>query len=43
MRAWLIGDEPPDPRFALGARTVDRSLRTAGVRATRLAAPDADR
>ena len=35
MRAWLVGDEPPDPRFALGARRVDRSLRTAGVRATR--------
>jgi sarcosine oxidase len=43
MRAWLMGDEPPDPRFALGTRTVDRSLRTAGVRATRLAAPEADR
>jgi glycine/D-amino acid oxidase-like deaminating enzyme len=36
MAAWLAGDEPPDPRFALGPRTVDRSLRTAGVRATRL-------
>jgi sarcosine oxidase len=35
--AWLRGDEPPDPRFALGARSVDRGLRTAGVRATRLA------
>jgi glycine/D-amino acid oxidase-like deaminating enzyme len=35
MRAWLVGDEPPDPRFALGPRTADRSLRTAGVRATR--------
>jgi glycine/D-amino acid oxidase-like deaminating enzyme len=34
MRAWLAGDEPPDPRFALGPRAVDRSLRTAGVRAT---------
>jgi len=34
---WLRGDEPPDPRFALGPRNVDRSLRTAGVRATRLA------
>jgi sarcosine oxidase len=37
MAAWLRGDEPPDPRFALGRRTVDRGLRTAGVRATRLA------
>jgi glycine/D-amino acid oxidase-like deaminating enzyme len=35
MRAWLTGDEAPDPRFALGPRTIDRSLRTAGVRATR--------
>jgi sarcosine oxidase len=34
MLAWLRGDEPPDPRFALGPREVDRSLRTAGVRAT---------
>ena len=34
MLAWLRGDEPPDPRFALGPRGVDRSLRTAGVRAT---------
>ncbi|HEX4718449.1 MAG TPA: FAD-dependent oxidoreductase [Thermoleophilaceae bacterium] len=37
MATWLGGDEPPDPRFALGPRTVDRSLRTAGVRATRRA------
>lgn len=36
MEAWLVGDEPPDPRFAVGPRAVDRSLRTAGVRATRL-------
>jgi glycine/D-amino acid oxidase-like deaminating enzyme len=35
MQAWLTGDEPADPRFALGPRHVDRSLRTAGVRATR--------
>jgi hypothetical protein len=34
MKAWLVGDEQPDPRFALGPRSVDRSLRTAGVRAT---------
>ncbi len=34
MVAWLSGDEPPDPRFALGPRTPDRSLRTAGARAT---------
>jgi sarcosine oxidase len=36
MLAWLRGDEPPDPRFALGPRHVDRSLRTAGARATPL-------
>ena len=35
MTAWMTGDEQPDPRFALGPRVVDRSLRTAGVRATR--------
>jgi glycine/D-amino acid oxidase-like deaminating enzyme len=35
MVGWLTGAEPPDPRFALGPRDVDRSLRTAGVRATR--------
>jgi glycine/D-amino acid oxidase-like deaminating enzyme len=40
MLAWLRGDEPPDPRFALGPRAVDRSLRTAGVRATRLRAAE---
>jgi sarcosine oxidase len=34
MAAWLRGDEPPDPRFALGPRSRDRSLRTAGARAT---------
>ena len=34
MKEWLVGDEQPDPRFALGPRNVDRSLRTAGVRAT---------
>jgi glycine/D-amino acid oxidase-like deaminating enzyme len=31
MAAWLTGDAEPDPRFALGARTRDRSLRTAGA------------
>jgi sarcosine oxidase len=36
MHAWLRGHEPPDPRFALGPRHVDRSLRTAGARATPL-------
>jgi sarcosine oxidase len=35
MAKWLVGEEPPDPRFALGPRSVNRSLRTAGVRATR--------
>jgi sarcosine oxidase len=35
MAKWLVGDQQPDPRFALGERAVDRSLRTAGVRATR--------
>lgn len=34
LAAWLRGDEPPDPRFALGPRSADRSLRTAGARAT---------
>jgi sarcosine oxidase len=28
--AWLSGDEPPEPRFALGPRTANRGLRTAG-------------
>jgi sarcosine oxidase len=37
MAGWLRGDEAPDPRFALRPRVTDRSLRTAGVRATRLA------
>ncbi|HEY2603174.1 MAG TPA: FAD-dependent oxidoreductase [Thermoleophilaceae bacterium] len=31
MAAWLTGDEQPEPRFALGPRRRDRSLRTAGV------------
>ena len=30
MAAWLTGDEPPEPRFALGERVRSRSLRTAG-------------
>jgi sarcosine oxidase len=30
VEAWLAGDEPPDPRFGLGARVADRALRTAG-------------
>jgi glycine/D-amino acid oxidase-like deaminating enzyme len=34
MAAWLRGDEPPDARFGLGPRAADRSLRTAGARAT---------
>jgi glycine/D-amino acid oxidase-like deaminating enzyme len=34
MRDWLTGAEAPDPRFALGPRTVDTNLRTAGARAT---------
>jgi glycine/D-amino acid oxidase-like deaminating enzyme len=34
MVRWMTGAEPPDPRFALGPRELDRSLRTAGVRAT---------
>lgn len=34
MAAWLGGDEAPDARFALGPRVADRSLRTAGARAT---------
>lgn len=38
MATWLSGDEPPDPRFALGPRAFNRSLRTAGVRATRVGA-----
>jgi glycine/D-amino acid oxidase-like deaminating enzyme len=39
MLAWMQGDEPPEPRFRLGPREVDRSLRTAGVRATPSGAP----
>lgn len=31
MLAWLTGDEQPEPRFGLGQRTRDRSLRTAGA------------
>lgn len=34
MAAWIVGDEQPDPRFRLGPRAADRSLRTAGARAT---------
>jgi glycine/D-amino acid oxidase-like deaminating enzyme len=34
MLAWMRGDEPPEARFRLGSRATDRSLRTAGVRAT---------
>jgi glycine/D-amino acid oxidase-like deaminating enzyme len=40
MAAWIRGDEPPDARFALGRRTLDRSLRTAGVRATPMRRPE---
>jgi glycine/D-amino acid oxidase-like deaminating enzyme len=32
--AWLSGAEPPDPRFALGRRTADPGLRTAGGRSS---------
>jgi glycine/D-amino acid oxidase-like deaminating enzyme len=34
MLGWLTGAEAPDPRFALGPRNADQSLRTAGARAT---------
>jgi glycine/D-amino acid oxidase-like deaminating enzyme len=34
MAGWLRGDELPDPSLALGSRSVDTSLRTAGGRAT---------
>jgi glycine/D-amino acid oxidase-like deaminating enzyme len=34
MGRWLVAEEPPDERFALGPRSPDRSLRTAGARAT---------
>jgi hypothetical protein len=33
MEAWLTGSEAPDPRFALGERRADLSLRTAGPKA----------
>jgi glycine/D-amino acid oxidase-like deaminating enzyme len=32
VEPWLTGAEPPDPRFALGGRSGDWSLRTAGAR-----------
>jgi glycine/D-amino acid oxidase-like deaminating enzyme len=31
MERWLTGDEPPEPRLALGERTRDVNLRTAGL------------
>jgi len=30
LERWMTGDEPPDPRFALGVRAASRALRTAG-------------
>jgi sarcosine oxidase len=30
MSAWLTGDDAPEPRFALGERSSDTALRTAG-------------
>ena len=33
MELWLTGAEAPDPRFALGERRADVSLRTAGLKA----------
>jgi sarcosine oxidase len=33
MELWLTGAEDPDPRFALGERRANLSLRTAGLRA----------
>jgi glycine/D-amino acid oxidase-like deaminating enzyme len=30
MQSWLEGAAPPEPRFALGDRSADRALRTAG-------------
>jgi sarcosine oxidase len=33
VERWLAGTEPPDRRFALGERTADVGLRTAGTRA----------
>lgn len=32
METWLAGDEAPDPALAIGARTADVKLRTAGRR-----------
>jgi glycine/D-amino acid oxidase-like deaminating enzyme len=32
---WLSGDEPPEPRLALGERTANVGLRTAGARVAR--------
>jgi glycine/D-amino acid oxidase-like deaminating enzyme len=31
MEAWLTGADPPEPRFALGERTSEVGLRTAGA------------
>jgi glycine/D-amino acid oxidase-like deaminating enzyme len=45
MSSWLCGDAPREPRFGLGERSVDRSLRTAGARATPIGTrfePEAD-
>jgi glycine/D-amino acid oxidase-like deaminating enzyme len=39
MQAWLTEDELPVPRFGLGPRAWDRSLRTAGSAAGRRASP----
>jgi glycine/D-amino acid oxidase-like deaminating enzyme len=36
MERWLTGAEPPEPRLALGERTADAGLRTAGARAVSL-------
>jgi glycine/D-amino acid oxidase-like deaminating enzyme len=41
VASQLRGEEQPDPRFALGARRRDRSLRTAGLRAAAPAAATA--
>jgi len=35
MERWLTGDELPEPRLALGERTRDVNLRTAGLIADR--------
>jgi sarcosine oxidase len=32
VERWIDGAEAPDPRFALGERTADLALRTAGTR-----------